>query len=740
MYLNELYQLSKALNSGEKKKWLDKFIRDYNYPLDFSDGFEFEQLIAALYAKKTGWSMGASSEIIGYGAGSIAKEYLPRLRHVGISRVWDAYTCAEAICGFPIAKPDFCTISPETKVIILIEDRAVQFEITSRFEAAGVKAISTYTDFLLIDEAVRKLPALTDALSCNADEYLDSFIGQYMHIEDDNAAVNYSFIKKDYGNIDFSIDSTCVDDIVNCLAEQLIFCDIDITVVKEAVCDLAASADNILSFAYKLETMLRVILANGAKTKERPISMQNDTPYDKFAVFTAVFTVIEAISATSQAALVISRHLSAISGTSIPLIAVECRFLVQSFQLEAALALARAAMHLEPNSLLANETFYITAVQAKQHGINVQEPLPDYDLSERFCWSGLTFALCSGFDKRENSAEFLPCFRTLQCAATPKGTFWNGDEWREFRKSVIDGSFKYCQKNQCSNIVAGWLPMKKDCDIEALAASPKLEELHLSYDFHCNLKCPSCRREIKTNTAQENMALDELAEKNLGPLIKNAKHICLSGCGEAILSPHSRGLIKAWSSEEYPELNAELRTNVFTLSEKAWSALGKGREVIKHIAASIDAASKDTFERLRCPAKWETVLENLAFIKLLRDTEQLDLFEIHTVIQAGNLDELVDIVNMAIQYNADVITFSRLVNWSEMSEKEYFDINPFWVEHPEHSKLLRVINEIIQIRADILADNYELAIGKRKLMINMHFIPDPDPSYKKIRVGRLKVR
>ena len=244
-----------------------------------------------------------------------------------------------------------------------------------------------------------------------------------------------------------SIDSTCVDDIVNRIAEQLIFCDIEIAGVKEAVCDLAALTDNILGFAYKLETMLRVILANGAKTKERPISMQDDTLYDKIV-----------------------------------------------------------------------------------------------------------------------------------------------------RK-------------------------------------------------------------------------DELAEKNLDPLNKNVKHICLFGCGETILSLHSRGLIKAWSSEEYPELNTDLRTNVFALSEKAWSALGEGREVIKHIAASIDAASKDTFERLRCPAKWETVLENLAFIKLLR-----------------------------------------------------------------------VISEIIQIRADILADNYELAIGKQKLMIDMHFIPDPDPSYKKIRVGRLKVR
>ena len=60
---------------------------------DYFDLQMLEKLIAraeelnvdALYAKKTGWSIGASSEIIGYGSGSVAKEYLPQLRHVGIS-------------------------------------------------------------------------------------------------------------------------------------------------------------------------------------------------------------------------------------------------------------------------------------------------------------------------------------------------------------------------------------------------------------------------------------------------------------------------------------------------------------------------------------------------------------------------------------------------------------------------------------------------------------------------------
>jgi MoaA/NifB/PqqE/SkfB family radical SAM enzyme len=333
----------------------------------------------------------------------------------------------------------------------------------------------------------------------------------------------------------------------------------------------------------------------------------------------------------------------------------------------------------------------------------------------------------------------------LQCAARPEGTFWSSDDWKEFRKSVTDGSFRYCQKLQCPNIVAGWLPRKKDCKEEWLHeifngnydVIPPIEEFHFSYDEHCNLMCPSCRTERKTNTKEKNEKLDELYNKNLSIYLKHAKHLTLSGCGEAIISPHSKNVLKSFSKTENPDLVVELRTNATSINANSWSALGEGRKVIRHITASIDAADKESFEKLRYPAKWEIVLNNLEFIRRLRNNGEIDMFEFHVVVQTENVNHLCDIVKMAISYDADTVTFSRLINWRGMTEEEYYAVNPFWPDHPMHQELLDEIEKLKELRKQISEGNTP---SKKKMYINIHFIPDPDSSYDEIRTGRYKIR
>ena len=228
----------------------------------------------------------------------------------------------------------------------------------------------------------------------------------------------------------------------------------------------------------------------------------------------------------------------------------------------------------------------------------------------------------------------------------------------------MDGSFRYCQKNQCANIVAGWLPKKKDVKEEwlkkiltsDLSVIPPIEELHFSYDGHCNLMCPSCRLEFQTNTDKQNKKLDMLYEKNLKPYMGKAKHLTLSGCGEAMISPHSKKVLQSFSKKENPNLVVELRTNATTVNSVSWNSLGTGKAVIRHITASIDASTKESFEKLRYPAKWENVLRNLKFIQSLRNSGEIDMFEFHVVIQKENIHQLCDIVKMAIYYDADAVT------------------------------------------------------------------------------------
>ena len=260
---------------------------------------------------------------------------------------------------------------------------------------------------------------------------------------------------------------------------------------------------------------------------------------------------------------------------------------------------------------------------------------------------------------------------------------------------------------------------------------PLIRELHFSYDTHCNLICPSCRTERCMNSAEETEKMNAAYDSCLKPYVARAEHLCLSGCGEALVSDHGRHILTSVSGREYEDLAIELRTNITALNQNTWTSLGESRKRIRHIAASVDGIG-EVFEELRYPAKWDLVSRNLEFISSLRRAGEIDLFEIHVVAQRRNIHQLFDIVMLASDLGADAVTFSKIVNWRGMSEKEYDEKNPFWTDSPDFRRLSEELDRI---------DEFRRNTEKGRIMyINMHFRPDPDAGYEKIRMGRLKIR
>ena len=737
MTITQLYSAAALLNGEERETWTAAFLDTLE--VRPQKPCRLEELIAELYIQLHRDELKTA---VAYGAGRIAGDQIPLFSsYVQILEVWDTYSNAPELRGVPIARPHTDGIDANENIIIFVESAAAQYEIASNLRRMGFSNIYSFQDYLRVMQTAARAGDIQ--ITDDTVGLLTRFTGEYAVLDDSRPGVNYEIVSKRLRS--GQIKLTGGQD----LADRL-------TKVLTVASDRAVKAVNNLTkkeikdlfdFACCLELFLRELLADGVKTTERPLKMADDFPYDPFAVYEATKEILWSFCGKGERAVQTIQALRCMAPRSIPLAAVESRFLSEIGRLPEALELARAAVRWEVNSLLSSENFYQIALRCKEAGIHVEEPLPNYDLSEHYCWSGLTFALCEGFDRKDGTPLFRPCFRTLQCAAAPDSADWDSDGWVEFRRSILDGSFRYCQKTQCSNLLAGWLPKKAECVhptvrkiLEGDPIVPPLEELHFSYDTHCNLKCPSCRLEIQTNSAERSLELDMCYEQSLKPLLREAKHLCMSGCGEAIISPHSRKLLQSLNRREYPELSIELRTNVTSVTPVSWEGLGEGRTLIRHIAASIDAASKELFERLRSPAKWEAVQRNLAFIQKLRNTGEIELFEFHVVVQESNVDELMDIIRQAVQFDADAVTFSQLVNWRGMSEEEYQAINPFLPEHPKHGRLMQVIGEIAALRTEIEAGRCALTNGKKTLKLNMHAIPDPGPSYQNIRVGRLKIR
>ncbi len=749
MEIGKLYSIAQNVNNKELLK--DNILTVASLDIDKYRSLSFEMLVLLLYTCSETSSCIWEQPIVAYGAGKMGKAFIPQIsKEICVCEIWDTFSREKEIEGIKISRPQTRTYARNTVFVVFIDNNEVRSEVIQNLKDLDYCNVFYYRDYFEIIKSFKKYGSSIHNRNTEIRKMIEQLFEDYEYINNSNNAVLYNILPKIQKNNLLIIEKNNLksEDLVRKLCKKIDFNIAECELVNAVEVFLQNNLDTVYNLAYGTEKLLQTVLSNSAKTKERPMRMANDRPYDKFAITVTLNIIIEYLFENEKIALQYASILREMSNKSIPLLATEIYFAIKSGMYEQALMLSREAMVIDPNDLLANESFYNAACTCKNNGIYVDEPIPEYDLSKHFCWSGINFVWCGGFIGESGEPDFSPCFRPLQCAAKPEGEFWTGNDWKEFRKSVTDGSFKYCQKNQCPNIVGGWLPKKSDVTEEwlnkiiegDLSVVPPIEELHFSYDGHCNLCCPSCRVEMQTNTRQQNLLLDELYEKNLKPLMYAAKHLTLSGCGEAIISPHSKKVLQSFSREENPDLVIELRTNATSLNAVSWKTLGKGKEVIRHITASIDASTKESFEKLRYPAKWEVVLSNLDFIKSLRNNGEIDIFEFHVVIQKENVNQLCDIVKMAIEYDVDVVTYSRMINWRGMSEKEYHEVNPFWYNNELHNELLRELKELEKLREDIELEKCSWTINKKKPYINIHFVPDPNRRYDEIRLGRYKVR
>ncbi len=85
-----------------------------------------------------------------------------------------------------------------------------------------------------------------------------------------------------------------------------------------------------------------------------------------------------------------------------------------------------------------------------------------------------------------------------------------GLQHKRIRKSVIDGTYKFCSRRYCGQITNHQLSSRQDPEVRATLAAfsddtaPGPIRVALSHDRSCNLSCPSCRTErIVANKAEQ---------------------------------------------------------------------------------------------------------------------------------------------------------------------------------------------------------------------------------------------
>jgi hypothetical protein len=329
---------------------------------------------------------------------------------------------------------------------------------------------------------------------------------------------------------------------------------------------------------------------------------------------------------------------------------------------------------------------------------------PAFDLGTRFCTT--PFEVLDVLDGKSHlcCASWLPD-SVGDLAEQSWRDVWNSDAAQSIRGSILDGSFRHCNKTACPKIAGNKLPKK-----EELAASSEQwghvignfqteistgpERVNLAYDQTCNLSCPSCRTGKVAADSATRARFDRLQEEQIFPLLHHAKLVLVTGSGDPFASKNFRNLLDRLDPDEYPDLRFQVMTNGMLFTPREWARFPTLHGRVDYLRISLDAATGPTHELLRRGARWPIMEKNLAFAKELRVAGLISRLDFSFTVQIENYHEMGQAIDLAHCYAADHVAFGRLTNWGTFSAEQYAQKAVFMPSHPQHDHFIELMQDL----------------------------------------------
>jgi MoaA/NifB/PqqE/SkfB family radical SAM enzyme len=192
--------------------------------------------------------------------------------------------------------------------------------------------------------------------------------------------------------------------------------------------------------------------------------------------------------------------------------------------------------------------------------------------------------------------------------------------------------------------------------------------------------------------------------------------INLAGSGDALASLIFRNFIKNYQHK--PTQQFLISTNGLLLNK-----VMPGSQLLKSVQSyriSVDAGTKDVYENVRRPGKWEVLLNNL---KWLKENRQRAAVTLNFVLQKDNYKDLSAFADLC-EYHGFGGEIQPLNDWGTwnhtpvinpdawtIANGTYLDHNIANVNHPEHQNFIQVLNNFRDknykcVKVNPLFDNF----------------------------------
>lgn len=271
----------------------------------------------------------------------------------------------------------------------------------------------------------------------------------------------------------------------------------------------------------------------------------------------------------------------------------------------------------------------------------------------------------------------------------PFDEIWNGEKARNFRKTIIDNSYKFCNVESCSFDAPRYTEAES---LTEVAPYPKF--VSLCIDCTCNLKCIMCREgPLRNNIEPEKIR--SLIDKTFIPMLSNAGNLALLGTGEIFVSEICQELA-AKACKKYPELKLVLWTNGVFCNEKNIEKLG-GFDKIKQIRVSFHAATEQTYDKIMVGGDYNQVLSNLKWLSDLKKQNKIKTeIELVFVVFSLNYKEMKEFLQLCIELDFNAV-FWEVQNRNDYSLvcNNFEEYNVFDESHREYDDFVKTLQDPI---------------------------------------------
>ena len=258
------------------------------------------------------------------------------------------------------------------------------------------------------------------------------------------------------------------------------------------------------------------------------------------------------------------------------------------------------------------------------------------------------------------------------------------------------GDYSDCNVDDCPYLSMGTI---NDHLIEIDDIPEYPSSLMLGHEEVCNYRCTFCnsRRDADKDAETLNKYYDNIYE-NLKPVLPHIKHISAHGRGEVFTARHVMKILSEWRPvAPVEECRASLETNGSLFDAEHWKQIENLGQYNLRVAITVTSFDEYTYQLLsgtKLPVS--QIINNLHFVKSLREKGIINHLEIATVVQERNFFQMPEFTRRCIEeFGADSVRLRPYVIQTNGNFLRNWFTDVRCTYHPYHEEYKKVMQDPI---------------------------------------------